>query len=253
MSFRKFTIHLFFCLSLPPLMQAVTTLKDVRHFFPEEEEVPVAGQFAKPQFYYGSDVYSKPVEGPLYSRYGLELEISPVFYLARDASRIDGRDLHYGFTTSIGIPLSRTYRPNHYLNLELLGAFDSTDIPYTIPGPSGHTTNITTESQMLSILLNYKYYLPPLIRERVYPYLTTGVGNSFKSINASTLAGTLLDGSDGSILTFQGGIGFRTRISRNFGLRTGYHLLYIGEQDYGDTEEGSDLLHALDLGISLSF
>jgi opacity protein-like surface antigen len=242
MSLRKFTIHLFFYLSLPALVQAVTTLKDVRHFFPEEEQVPVAGQFAKPQFYYGSDVYSKPVEGPLYSRYGLELEFSPVFYLARDASKIDGRDLHYGFTTS-----------NHYLNLELLGAFDSTDIPYTIPGPSGHTTNISTESQMLSILLNYKYYLSPLIRERVYPYLTAGVGNSFKSVNASTLAGTLLDGSDGSIVTFQGGVGFRTRISRNFGFRTGYHLLYIGEQDYGDTEEGSDLLHALDLGISLSF
>ena len=253
MSLRKFTINIFLYLSLLPLIQAVTTLKDVRHFFPDEEQIPVAGQFAKPQFYYGSDVYSKPVEGPLYSRYGLEFEASPVFYLARDASNIDGRDLHYGFTTSIGFPLSRTYRPNHYLNLELLGAFDSTDIPYTIPGPSGYTTNIATESRMLSVLLNYKYYLPPLIRERVYPYLSVGAGNSFKSVKASTLAGTLLDESDGSIVTFQGGVGLRTRISRNFGLRTGYHLLYIGEQDYGTTEEGSDLLHALDVGISLSF
>jgi opacity protein-like surface antigen len=253
MSVQNSIAGLFFCLSLPILLDGAATLREIRHFFPEEEQPPVAGQFAKPQYYYGSDLYSKPVEGPLYSRYGIEFEIAPLFYLARDASEIDGRVLHYGFTVSIGVPLSRAYRPNHYLNLEVLGAFDSTDIPYTIPVPSAHPTSISTESQMLSILVNYKYYTPPLIRERVYPYLSAGIGNSFKSVNASTLAGTLLDESDDSIITFQGGVGFRTRITNNFGLRTGYHMLLIGRQDYDTAEEGSDILHALDMGLSLSF
>jgi hypothetical protein len=237
---------LIYSLSLQISLEGAGSLRDIRHFFPKEEQVPVAGDFAKPQFYYGSDVYSKSVEGPLYSRYGFELEIAPLFYLDRDRSGNDGRLLYYGFMVSAGVPLSRTYRPNHYLTLEVLGDFDSTKV--------NQSQAISIEQQSLSILLSYKYYTPPLLRERVYPYLAFGGGNSFKSINITGISP--LDnfkGSDHSIITFHGGVGFRTRISRNFGLRTGYHLLYIGEQDYGDTEVGSDLLHALDLGISLRF
>jgi hypothetical protein len=252
---------LIYCLSLQISLEGAGSLREIRHFFPDEEQVPVAGDFAKPQFYHGSDVYSKPVEGPLYSRYGFELEIAPLFYLDRGRSGNDGRLLYYGFMVSAGVPLSRAYRPNHYLNLEVLGDFDSTDNQARI---------YSIEQQSLSILLNYKYYTPPLIRERVYPYLTFGGGNSFKSINTAGIGKSNsrsnfpkdFKGSDHSIITFHGGIGFRTRISRNFGLRTGYHLLFNGEQDYGvpkignkvyPVKRGSEWLHALDIGMSLRF
>ena len=248
-------------LLLPTLVSAVTTLKDVRHFFPEDEEVPVAGQYALPQFYHGSDLYSRPVEGPIYSQFGLEFEIAPLFFLDRDGSGTDGRPLYYGFTTSFGFPLARTPRPNHYISVEFLGAFDSTDI--LVPRFEGDPNKVAvdTKSRMFSLLANYKYYMPPLMRERIDPYFTAGVGNSFKSVKV-TANRSMLDGDDSSILTFQGGIGLRVRITNNFGLRSGYHLLFINNQDYGTykinngvypVKEGSELLHALDLGMSLSF
>ena len=102
-------------------------------------------------------------------------------------------------------------------------------------------------------MANYKWYTPPLLRDRIYPYINLGVGNSFKSIKASTATTTILDESDGSILTFQGGVGLRARITQNFGLRTGYHSIVLTSQDYGQIKEGADILHALDLGMSLSF
>ena len=242
---------LFLILTMAGSLCAQTTLKDVRHFFPEPNPVPVAGQYALPHFYHGADLYSRPVEGPIYSKYALEIDVAPLFYIARDAASIDGRSLHYGFTSSFGFPLSRNIRPNHYISIEVIGAFDSVDIPHT--KPNGKDTIIETDSRMLSLMANYKWYTPPLLRDRIYPYLTAGIGNSFKTVKASTGATTILDEKDGSILTFQGGVGLRTRITEHFGLRTGYHAIFLTPQEYGPVKEGSDILHALDLGMSLSF
>ena len=241
--FQLFTAVLSLC--------SQTTFKDVRHFFPDPDPVPVAGQYAIPQFYHGADLYSRPVEGPVYSKYAIEIELAPLFFVDRDTSSIDGGSIYHGFTTSLGFPLSRSKRPNHYIIIELLGAFDSVGIPDT--SPSNKPIQFDTSSRMLSLMANYKWYTPPLLRDRIYPYISVGIGNSFKSIKASTATTTILDESDGSILTFQGGVGLRARITQNFGLRTGYHPIVLTSQDYGQVKEGSDILHALDLGMSLSF
>ncbi len=247
---RTHLLPLLLLLAVAPLC-AQTTLKDVRHFFPDPDTVPVAGQYALPHFYHGADLYSRPVEGPIYSKYALEIEVAPMFFLGRDGSSLDGRSLYYGFTTSFGFPLSKHIRPNHYVSIELLGAFDSLDIPHT--RPDNKVVQIDTNSRMLSLMANYKWYTPPLLRDRIYPYLDFGVGNSFKSVKASTGPTTILDEKDGSILTFQGGVGMRARITEHFGLRTGYHAIFLTPQEYGPVKEGADILHALDLGMSLTF
>ena len=100
--------------------------------------------------------------------------------------------------------------------------------------------------------MNYRYYTPALIRDRFYPYLTAGLGNSFKFVKGSMGPVTLRE-RDTSILTLQGGFGFRARISDTFGIRTGYHMLFIGDHDIGGESQGSDFLHALDLGLNLHF
>lgn len=251
MILKRYSLLLFLLINSVSSLCSQTTLKDVRHFFPEPDPIPVAGQYAIPQFYHGADLYSRPVEGPIFSKYALEIEVSPLFFVDRDASSIDGGSVYYGFTTSFGFPLARSIRPNHYVSIELLGAFDSVDIPHRLP--NNNTVNVDTTSRMLSLMANYKWYTPPLLRDRIYPYINLGIGNSFKSIKASTATTTILDESDGSILTFQGGVGLRARITQNFGLRTGYHSIVLTSQDYGQIKEGADILHALDLGMSLSF
>jgi len=252
---KKLDIIIFLGLltGLPSILSAVASVREVRHFFPEAKQVPVAAKYAKPSHYYGSDLYSRRVEGPRPTRYGIEIDIAPLFFINRDASDIDGRPLYYGFTTSIGMPLSKIPRHNHYLNLELLGAFDRLDYPYETLASPPTLTNVKIDSRMISLLVNYRYYTPALIRDRFYPYLTAGLGNSFKSEKVSSVAGTLGRERDTSILTMQGGFGFRARISDTFGIRTGYHMLFIGDHEMGGESRGSDFLHALDLGLNLHF
>ena len=250
MQTQQFPTILF--LFIVQFLHSQTTLKHVNHFFPDEEQVPVAGNYAQPHFYHGSDIYSRVVEGPIYSKYALEIEISPLFFLDRDVSNIDGRIMYYGLSTSLGLPLSKRIRPNHYLIIEFLCAFD--DLKHTQLLPNGTSPVLDKSVRMFSLLANYKWYAPPIFRERIYPYVNFGIGNTFKSFSYKVL-GTSVTGreNDSSILTFQGGLGLRARLTNHVGIRTGYHAIFLTHQDYGPLDEDSDLLHALDLGMSLSF
>ena len=234
-------------LATTPVLDAVTTLQDTRNFFPDYNENPVSATQGAPDYYFGSDLYSAAIEGPDYPRLALEWEAGILFYLNRDVSNIDGKYMHHGFNTSFGFPLSRKIRPNHYLNLELLAGYDSVEV-------SDGTTSREIEAQQYSLLINYKYYTPPILRDRIFPHLTIGIGNSFKEIEDTTTiiaSGTTTGTSewDSSIFTMQGAIGARARLTKHLGIHTGYHLIYVGENHNQD----GDFLHALDLGLSVIF
>jgi hypothetical protein len=226
-------------LGLAASLEAVTTLQDTRNFFPEHEEVPVGADVGMPNYYYGSDLYSVPVEGPIWPRYSIELESSLLFFLGRDASKLDGKYLHHGFNFDIGMPLSRKMRPNHYLNLELFAGYDSLE-----------TTGYDIEVDSYSLLINYKWYTPPMLRERIFPHIQVGVGNTFMKIKDDMLS---YNEWDSTIFTLKGTAGIRTRLTEHVGVHTGYHLVYIGDNHKKHHDSSGDLHHALDLGLSLIF
>ena len=77
---------------------------------------------------------------------------------------------------------------------------------------------------------------------------------SFKEIEDTTTiiaSGTTTGTSewDSSIFTMQGAIGARARLTKHIGIDTGYHLIYVGDNHGVD----GDILHALNLGLSLNF
>ena len=244
---------------LATALQAVTTLQDTRNFFPEHETVPVGADVGMPNYYYGSDLYSVPVEGPIWPRYSIELEAGILFFLGRDSAKLDGKNLHHGFNVDIGFPLSRKIRPNHYLNLELFAGYDSAA---NIDG-RGLTHEVEVDSY--SLLLNYKWYTPPLLRERFFPHVQVGIGNTFQKLEDNVFLPPPGYGApypaesysewDNTILTLKGEFGIRVRLTEHVGAHAGYHLLYIGDshKDYPHADSSGDLLHALDLGLSLVF
>ena len=250
-------------LALSQIAEAQTNLQDTRNFFSEYRNNPVPGRTAAPNFYHGSDIYSAAIEGPEYTRLGLEWEAGILFFLGREDSNIDGKYMHHGFNTSFGVPLARRVRPNHYLNLELMAAYDDTGPLNTITTVGGTPTATISERsvQSYSLLINYKYYTPPILRERVFPHLSIGVGNTFKqnelSIKDSGGTPTYVNYSewDNTIFTMKGEVGIRARLTKHLGLHTGYHLIYMGDnhKSYPAGEIDGDFVHALDLGLSLTF
>lgn len=258
---------------LATALQAVTTLQDTRNFFPEHETVPVGADVGMPNYYYGSDLYSVPVEGPIWPRYSIELEAGILFFLGRDSADIDGKNLHHGFNVDIGFPLSRKIRPNHYINLELFAGYDKTNInaaDYVDPAGLGHSIKVDS----YSLILNYKWYTPPLLRERFFPHVQVGIGNTFMKLDDTiTLGtGTPFPGGNGvykewdtSIFTLKGTIGTRVRLTEHVGAHVGYHLIYMGDNHKGFNDfakssgsglrfdSSGDINHALDLGLSLIF
>ncbi len=246
-------------IGLAASLDAVTTLQDTRNFFPEYEEVPVGADVGMPNYYHGSDLYSVPVEGPIWPRYSIELESSLLFFLGRDSADLDGKYLHHGFKLGLGFPLSRNIRPNHYLNLELFAGYDSVDRSKAIDF-FGYGHDLSVDSY--SLLLNYKWYTPPLLRDRIFPHVQVGIGNTFKKIednvyDPSNVFQKPLSYSDwdNTIFTLKGTIGARTRLTKHIGVLTGYHLVYMGDNhtNFKPLDSSVGFLHALDLGLSLIF
>lgn len=263
-------------LILSPILEAQTNLQDTRNFFSEYRDNPVPGRSGAPNFYHGSDLYSAAIEGPEYTRLGLEFEAGVLFFLGdREDPSDPSKNIHHGFNTSFGIPLSKRVRPNHYIMIELMAGYDETgiydgDVTYN----GGKKTKEKKEVDSYSLLLKYKYYTPPILRERVFPNLSLGIGNTF-----SKQSNTLYDKNDyengvivplnnpalnipykdwdNSIFTIKGELGIRAKLTKHIGIRTAYHLIYIGDSHDGypnkDGEIDGDFLHALDLGLSLTF
>ena len=255
-------------------LDAQTNLQDTRNFFSEYRDNPVPNRTGAPNFYHGSDIYSAAIEGPEYPRLALEWEAGILFFLGRDDSDLDGKYMHHGFVTSFGFPLTKRVRPNHYLMLELMAGFDETgpvDHPSLTAG--GNPTKIERKVESYSLLFKYKYYTPPILRDRVFPNLSLAIGNTFNSRKfnvydrAAYNSGNRIplnipnqnfpyNEEDNSIFTMKADIGFKARLTNHIGIHTGYHLIYMGDNHDGYpiiNKIDGDFLHALDLGLSLTF